>query len=211
MTKKTRMTLIGFLFALAVMVFVGGGVQSVSAKTTEGKDVSSVKTSAKKKSKKKASRKKTAVDLEGAKAIALKDADLVEESVTFIKEGKDYDDGVEVYDIEFRSSTHEYEYEIDILTGSILEKSVEKYKKKVKKSTKATDTETKYIGVDKAKDIALDHAGLSEDEVFYKKAKLTKDDGRYVYDVEFYSGEYEYEYEIDAVSGKIREHDKERD
>lgn len=62
---------------------------------------------------------------------------------------------------------------------------------------------TKYISVDKAKQIALDNAGLSADEVRFSKAKLEKDDDGIEYEVEFYKGQMEYEYEIDAVTGRI--------
>ena len=62
-----------------------------------------------------------------------------------------------------------------------------------------------YIGVEKAKSIALRDAGVSG--VTFVKAKLDYDDGVRVYDVEFYKDNVEYDYEIDAVTGQIREKD----
>ena len=60
------------------------------------------------------------------------------------------------------------------------------------------------IGVDKAKELALIHAGLSASQVTFVESKLEYDDGRQVYDIEFYTGDYkEYDYEIDAVSGTV--------
>ncbi len=64
-----------------------------------------------------------------------------------------------------------------------------------------------YIGEAKAKSIALNHAGLSSSQVNFVMAKLDRDDGRWVYDVEFYTDNREYDYEIDAVSGKILSYD----
>ncbi|MBO6133803.1 MAG: PepSY domain-containing protein, partial [Lachnospiraceae bacterium] len=55
-----------------------------------------------------------------------------------------------------------------------------------------------YISVDQAKAIALQKAGLKEKDVTFSKAKLENDDGKKEYDIEFYRGGYEYEYEIDA-------------
>ena len=58
-----------------------------------------------------------------------------------------------------------------------------------------------------AREIALGHAGLSEAEVAFIKSKLDYDDGRTIYDVEFYVGNIEYDYEIDAYTGDIRSYD----
>ncbi|MBQ4650495.1 MAG: PepSY domain-containing protein, partial [Firmicutes bacterium] len=66
---------------------------------------------------------------------------------------------------------------------------------------------SKYVGVDKAKAAALKDAGLSSSEVTFTKAKLDKDDGIAVYEIEFFSGNTEYDYEISATSGKIRDKD----
>lgn len=67
------------------------------------------------------------------------------------------------------------------------------------------------IGEEKAKQIALNHAGLTESQVTFVRGYLDRDDGRQVYDVEFYvlDGQVakEYDYEIDAVTGAIRDVD----
>lgn len=66
-----------------------------------------------------------------------------------------------------------------------------------------------YVGVDKAKAIAVEHAGLSADSVTFSKAKLENDDGVVEYEIEFYRGRMEYEYTIHAESGEILEFDSE--
>ena len=69
------------------------------------------------------------------------------------------------------------------------------------------DTASDYIGEAKAKEIALKHAGLSSSKVTFRPVKLDWEDGRQVYEVEFYSGNKEYDYEIDAASGSILSYD----
>ena len=74
-------------------------------------------------------------------------------------------------------------------------------------SATTSSNTAQYIGEVKAKSIALAHAGLSESQVTFIKAHLDRDDGRMTYDIEFYSGNVEYDYEIDAITGDIREYD----
>lgn len=153
------------------------------------------------------------VGLEGAKAAALADAGLSVSSVTFTKAAPDYEDGVPVYEIEFYTSTHEYEYEIAAATGAVYSRSVEAFQ--VSLPTPAPNTVpsggSAYIGAEQAQSIALNHAGLSASQVTVTKAALDRDDGRMVYEIEFRLGQVEYEYEIDAVSGSILEYDVDRD
>lgn len=60
------------------------------------------------------------------------------------------------------------------------------------------------IGEEKAKEIALNHAGLTEGQTQRLWVKRDYDDGRSIYEVEFYGeGRDEYDYEIDAVTGEI--------
>ena len=60
------------------------------------------------------------------------------------------------------------------------------------------------IGEDAAKKIALGHAGISENEVLFKRVERDRDDGRYIYEVEFRTKDLsEFEYEIDAENGNI--------
>ena len=60
-----------------------------------------------------------------------------------------------------------------------------------------------YITRDSARDIAINAAGVSLDNIRALEVELDADDGRLVYEVEFKSGDSEYDYEIDAKSGEI--------
>ncbi|MBC8536489.1 PepSY domain-containing protein [Feifania hominis] len=68
------------------------------------------------------------------------------------------------------------------------------------------------ISAETAKAKALAHAGLKAADVTFVKSKLEWDDGRRVYDVEFYTADYrEYDYEIDAVTGSVLSFDYDAD
>lgn len=58
-----------------------------------------------------------------------------------------------------------------------------------------------------AKAIALQHANIAESDVTFLTLKLDRENGRLLYEVEFYSASTEYDYEIDATTGIILEYD----
>ena len=144
---------------------------------------------------------------EKAQDIAFAHAGVLAEGVTVSKTKIDYDDGVMVYDIHFDAAGTKYEYEVDALGGSIV--AFEKSTKGSRNASGVAATADSYIGEEKAKGIALEDAKLTEAEVTLIRTQLDKEDGRMVYDVEFYSGNIEYDYEIDAVTGAIRKYDRE--
>ena len=61
----------------------------------------------------------------------------------------------------------------------------------------------KQISVDEAKKIALAHAKLAEKDVTFVNIELDYENNRPVYDVEFYSGNVEYDYEVSVADGSI--------
>lgn len=77
----------------------------------------------------------------------------------------------------------------------------------------ATDANGDYIGEDKALEIALADAGLTNDQVSNTFVQLDFDDdlGKDEYEVKFYQGTTEYDYDIDAVTGDITDKDIDRD
>lgn len=157
------------------------------------------------------------ITLDVAKAKALADANVTTSSVTYTEAKLEYDDDIAVYDIEFYTSTHEYEYEINAASGKVHDKSATLLENNTgnkhnrTNESKNKDNSSTYIGIDKAKAIAVKHAGLSISDVTFSKAKLDTDDGNTIYEIEFYMGGIEYEYEMDASSGNILEYDTEQD
>lgn len=81
--------------------------------------------------------------------------------------------------------------------------------------TNQAGTARDYIGVERAKQIALEHAGFAENEVIFSKAKFDKEDDdndeNPEYEIEFFKDKMEYEYDIDALSGDIIEFSAEAD
>lgn len=137
------------------------------------------------------------------KSIVLADAGVASTDAEFTKIKLEYEDGVQVYDVKFVTSSMEYEYEIHAKDGTIHERSSEKLE--------TAKPSSNYIGVDSAKNTALNHAGLSASSVTFTKTKLENDDGISVYEIEFRQGQMEYEYTIDATKGTILEWDKDYD
>ncbi len=64
-----------------------------------------------------------------------------------------------------------------------------------------------YITAEQAKGFALAHAGVKASDVTFIKAEFDWDGGIAEYEVEFYAGSTEYDYDIDAVTGEVRSFD----
>lgn len=117
------------------------------------------------------------------------------------------------YEVEITSQGgEEFEYKIDAYTGTILESKRET----ADGAETSTEQPTKPvpsgdIGHAKAKSIALNHAGVSENTAYDMDVELDDEDGTFVYEVEFKSGNMEYDYEIDAATGAILKHETEPD
>lgn len=148
--------------------------------------------------------RRRAITESAAKNAALKDAGVSEKDATFIKIHRDYENGVEVFDMEFYVNGTKYSYDISTANGSIVSKEVEKKKIHTPKKT-VTPSRKKYIGKSKAKKIALKHAKVSAKKATFEYVKLDWDNGVRVYEVDFYTSTREYNYEINARTGKIVE------
>ena len=117
------------------------------------------------------------------------------------------------YEVEIRSQTgEEFEYKVDAYTGAILESKREAAdgteEPVVQPSNPAPSGD---IGHAKAKSIALNHAGVSENKAYDMEIELDDEDGTLVYEVEFKFGGMEYSYEINAATGAILKHESELD
>lgn len=75
----------------------------------------------------------------------------------------------------------------------------------------SSDSEMSYtmISEEEAKVIALKDANVSENDVSGIRIKREKDNGIWQYEVDFYVGDTEYDYDIDASTGQILSKDME--
>ena len=78
----------------------------------------------------------------------------------------------------------------------------------VKTVSSTSSSDSQYIGKARAKQIALDKAGVSASKADFRYVKLDSDDGVKVYEVKFYAGDFEYEVEINARTGAVIDYDK---
>lgn len=130
--------------------------------------------------------------------------------------------GVTCYKVEFTSGDHTYAYSINAENGEVLEASYRDKNAAPADSTQqdttasgatttpaqtapSTNTNTATGAVDEAKaqEIALTHAGVKAADATITKSKLDYDDGRQVYEIEWYANGAKYDYEVAVATGEI--------
>ena len=150
------------------------------------------------------------------------------------------DDGRMIYDVEFlTNSSFEYDVEVDAISGKVLSFDVDLNDTPPYTTSQPTQqpmftntptithnptnsptsipitpnptTNPNYIGVEFAKQIAFNHAGVSENSVYDFSIEFERKNGKMVYDIDFNASGYEYEYIIDAITGTILFSNKEID
>ncbi len=130
----------------------------------------------------------------------------------------EYDDGHAVYDGDIVDGEKKYSFKINAVSGELLKwdpdgKGKAKAASAAAPGVNAGDagsgtTAVGDIGKEKAKIIALDKVNVAGAKVTHIERE--RDDGRIVYEGEIRAGDYEYDFEIDAQTGKIVEWEKER-
>ena len=130
--------------------------------------------------------------------------------------------GVTCYKVEFTSGDHTYAYSINAENGEVLEASYRDKNAAPADSTQPdttasgatttpaqttpstiTNTSTGAVDEAKAQEIALAHAGIKAADATITKSKLDYDDGRQIYEIEWYANGAKYDYEIAVATGEI--------
>ena len=101
------------------------------------------------------------------------------------------------YYFAFESATARWTYKIDAVLGVIMDKTCDKI----------ISSTPEFIGLEKAKQIALEDAGLDEaaQKIVFTREELSRNSGKPCYILEFYTDKCAYSYKVDAVSGDILE------
>ena len=120
------------------------------------------------------------------------------------------------YEVEITGRNgEEIEYKIDAYSGAVIETKREAADddeaSEARPAKPAQPGTAQDIGHAKAKSIALNHAGVDANTVYDMNIQLDVEDGTIIYEVEFKSGNREYDYEIDAATGAILHHETEID
>lgn len=128
---------------------------------------------------------------------ALTHAGVRKSDINKLKTKFDIDDGKALYEVEFTYNSLDYEYKIDALTARVIS-----FEQEGGFSSSSSSADS-FIGKDKALSIAFADCGLKKSNVSRTDISLDDDDGVYYYDISFYHNGSEYEYDIDASTGKI--------
>lgn len=119
------------------------------------------------------------------------------------------------YEVEITNqSGEEITYKIDAYSGAVIAVKREMADDEASEAQPAKPAQPETvqdIGHAKAKSIALNHAGVDANTVYDMNIQLDVEDGTIIYEVEFKSGNIEYDYEIDATTGAILRHETELD
>ena len=142
------------------------------------------------------------VDEAAAQKIALEHAGVKAADATITKSKLDYEDGRQVYDIEWYAGGAKYDYEIAADTGEIISSAYEE-------KTMGADSKNVTVSEADAKKTALDRVSGATDKDLYEW-KLDYDDGRPEYEGKIIYGGTEYEFTIDAATGFVMEWDAEK-
>ena len=167
------------------------------------------------------------IGIDAAKAVALESAGVAEDDAVFSTAGLDKRNGMDYYAVDFTAGGQSYEYDIDAVTGVVIDSSsgggtaetpaagdddgtasAPAAASPSPSAGQTTGGQAAAVTEEQARETALSHAGFTADQVTFVRSELDRDDGRLMYDVEFYTSDYkEYDYEIDAATGEILSYD----
>ena len=122
----------------------------------------------------------------------------------------DDEDGIWVYEVDFKAGNIEYDYVVNAVTGAIIrvETEIDDDPTAAPGTPRPTAQPTQQPGSellseDEIRAIVFNHAGVNANDVREFEIELDDEDGIWVYEVEFESGRHEYSYEVNALTGEI--------
>lgn len=158
---------------------------------------------------------------QAAKDAAFEHAGVNAANATKVKCELDWENGMMVYEVDFNADGFEYEYDINAKTGAVVKSDKERDDDYSHAPSSQTGNNTTgnnpssssqtYVGEASAKSAAYKHAGVKESDVYTCSCELDREHSITVYEVEFKANGYEYDYDINAVTGEVVKYSKEAD
>lgn len=144
----------------------------------------------------------TMLSRDQARDIAFEHAKVAPADVFALKVELDHHRHSVEYEIEFRTATMEYEYEIDAYNGTILEYDWDYKGPRQPRDRQPVDSGS-YIGEERARTIALQQVGIDAAVAQFVKLAMYEKHGVMLYDVEFLAQRVKYSCEINAANGEV--------
>ena len=162
------------------------------------------------------------IGIDAAKEAALADAGISADEADFSSAGLDNQNGTFYYEVNFTGNGAAYEYDIDAVTGLVIEKDQKTAGDSVSGETPEIPAESAAaadgtsasaaasgpVTEEQAKSIALSQAGLTEDQVAAMRTETHTRRGQSVFEVEFRGSDgSEYSCDISASDGSVISYD----
>lgn len=162
-----------------------------------------------------------------AEEIALNDAGITREDTSRFRISKDLDDRLSTYDVQFTYDNMEYEYEIQASDGTILDTSTELSEGVSASAATDSTSDSTSDSTPDTPDTSSAHKNASNGMTWEEAAALALervsgatqndlrmtldfDDGYETYEGDIIYNQVEYEFEIDAATGKFLEWSEEK-
>ena len=176
----------------------------------------------------------SSISQEEATTIALEHAGVAKEDAVSLSVQQEYEDGRDIFEVKFSTQDTEYSYDVAQKDGEIINynydstgtppagasegssasgteaQAVQEEIDKAQQDQSADESQAKAVedavDEDTAVSIALEHAGVTE--ASFHRVELDYEDGREVYEIEFFSGNTEYDYTVARDTGEILSYDQ---
>ena len=179
----------------------------------------------------------SSISQEEATTIALEHAGVAKEEAVSLSVQQEYEDGRDIFEVKFSTQDTEYSYDVAQKDGEIINynydstgtppagasegsyasgteaqeaQAVQEEIDKAQQDQSADESQAQAVegavDEDTAVSIALEHAGVTE--ASFHRVELDYEDGREVYEIEFFSGNTEYDYTVARDTGEILSYDQ---
>ena len=170
----------------------------------------------------------SSISQEEATTIALEHAGVAKEDAVSLSVQQEYEDGRDIFEVKFSTQDTEYSYDVAQKDGEIINynydstgtppagasegssasgteaQAVQEEIDKAQQDQSAAESQAQAVedAIDQAtaENIALEHAGVTE--CYMHRVELDTEDGREVYEIEFFSGNTEYDYTVARDTGE---------